>query len=183
MTEFTKSKLKRIIITTAIILIATAGVIFWRKGFSLPSWISWEEKELSYQGAVLQLKDKTLVIIDDSYDKKILWESEKDFLVSDVLTADIDRDGREEFMFLFWKRGYYGRYKPFWVKKDTSDFTQHIFIYRIEDGKVIPVWRASKMGVKVRDWSISENNALKITSEKGEETLWIWNEWGLERIK
>ena len=102
----------------------------------------------------MQLKDKTLVIIDDSYDKKILWESEKDFLVSDVLTADIDRDGREEFMFLFWKRGYYGRYKPFWVKKDTSDFTQHIF-----------------------------NNALKITSEKGEETLWIWNEWGLERIK
>lgn len=108
--------------------------------------------------------------------------SEPGWRVNDFLVGDLDRDGREELVLLVWRRGHYGPSHPFWVSRNEYAYSQHIFIYRQEEGKVQPVWMSSSLDPRVKSWSMTEQGCLRILTPSGEDTLWGWGSWGLERL-
>ena len=110
-----------------------------------------------------------------------IWSLEKNVKAQDFLYEDIDHDGKRDIMILCWKRGKYGEHRPSWVKHDEINWSQHIFIYRIDKGKVIPRWMASDMGVRAASWEYKDD-MLYITDPKGEVTKWKWIHWGLEKM-
>jgi hypothetical protein len=42
---------------------------------------------------------------------------------------------------------------------------------------------SSKLIPEISAWDITEENQIHIITTSGEDTLWIWGSWGLERIK
>lgn len=94
---------------------------------------------------------------------------------------DIDRDGRTELLLLVWRRGNYGPSKPFWVKRNDTRWSQHIFIYDRQDGSFMPQWMSSQLRPKVARWAAESTDELFILTPDGDETLWQWGQWGLVR--
>ena len=116
-----------------------------------------------------------------SHDKDVIWELSKDVKAQDFLFEDIDRDGKKELAILCWKRGRYGSKRPTWVEKDELKWSQHIFIYRIENDRVMPRWMASDIGIRAASWEFKDGVFL-ITDTNDEVTKWRWIHWGLEKM-
>lgn len=114
-------------------------------------------------------------------DEKILLESDGTWKVCDFLITDIDNDTTSELLILLWKRGSYEKYTPLW-EEDTKDYTQHIFIYKYQDGALRPVWKSSQLRPKVEEWELLDINRIHIITDKKTDTVWKYGEWGLERI-
>ena len=127
---------------------------------------------------LIEKKGRSVTVILDGEEVRFL---PKGVLVQDVLFDDIDHDGKKDIAVLCWKRGKYGKKKPSWVKRDEIKWSQHIFIYRIENGRVIPRWMASDIGVRAASWEYRDK-VLFITDTKGGETKWKWIHWGLEKM-
>ena len=51
-------------------------------------------------------------------------DSEKGFKVQDVLLSDLDGNGDIEMIVLLWKKGLYGKHRPFWVENDEKCYSQ-----------------------------------------------------------
>ncbi len=103
--------------------------------------------------------------------------------VQDYLVTDIDRDGDEEVIALLWKRGKYGQHKPFWVKENDTRYSQHLFIYDVEeDGKYRQKWCASDVGTPIRRMKMldEEKGILLTETIDGVSNLWRWDQWGLD---
>lgn len=114
-----------------------------------------------------------------------LWKRSISTKVQDTLFADIDRDGEPEKIELLWKRGRFGKHRPFWVKEDEKELSQHIFIYDVlEDGELKPLWFASDIGREVvRMKIIGENEDILLLEDKeGNNTLWRWESFGLKNV-
>lgn len=118
-----------------------------------------------------------------------LLETGPDWLVSDALAADFDRDGRVELALLVWKRGSYGPARPFWEKPGEQDeaLSQHIFLYRGRaDGPMRPVWMSSGLGARVARAELAGGPArprLRLTEEGGRATEWEWGSWGFALVE
>lgn len=160
--------------------------LFWvLRGGLLPDW--WREGTLAFDltgdgtPETLTLRRKALTVTDAA--GRVLWEAERSWLAQDVLAGDIDGDGAPELLVLVWKRGSYGYARPFWVERDEAGFSQHIFIYRwnAAQARFSPLWMASALRPRVRQWSLLENGVLAIVTEAGEDTRWAWQGWGLTR--
>jgi len=120
-----------------------------------------------------------------SYDEdpeSLLFRTQKDWLVSDFLTGDIDKDGAREVLLLVWKHGSYGKHRPFWVERDTIRFSQHIFIYTLRDDILKPIWMSSALELSILEWELDEEGVLTITDLDGETSRWAWIRWGLKRV-
>ena len=142
----TKHPILRWIITGGIAVISiTAVFTLWWYGAFLPHWVSWEEREFSYEGCEVFLKNRTIRVVETDteeageHDKlmkrgqsELIWKTPADWQVQDVLVMDIDRDEQEELVLLVWKHGSYGRHLPIWEKKNDIRLEQHIFIYRLQ---------------------------------------------------
>ncbi len=150
----------------------------------IPGWVSFQEKELKTSDKkVFELSDKHVIYKDGK--GKTLWESKEDYLVQDEFITDIDRNGDEELILLLWKKGRYGKDKPFWVKGDEDSFSQHIGIYDIgSEGKVSAKWFASDIGRQVTRMKLMEkDNAILLTEDIDENcALWMWESFGLKNI-
>lgn len=129
----------------AVVVSITAVFTLWWYGAFLPRWITWEEREFSYEGCEVILKNRTLRVaktdMEDTGDRhrftkrdqsEHIWKTPADWQVQDVLVMDIDRDQSEELVLLVWKHGSYGRHLPIWEKKNDIRLEQHIFIYRLQ---------------------------------------------------
>ena len=112
---------------------------------------------------------------------KVLWELQKTVFSQDFFLDDLDRDGKSELVVLCWKRGRFGKRRPFWVTEDEKTWSQHIFIYEINDAGVRPKWMASDIGISVAAFDHADG-VIYITDTKGNVTDWIWGSWGLEKI-
>lgn len=142
----TKHPILRWIIAAGIAVIGiTAVFTLWWYGAFLPRWISWEEKEFSYEGCEVFLKNRTIRVVktdsEEAGDRhqfvkrdqtELIWKTSADWQVQDVLVMDIDRDQQEELVLLVWKHGSYGRHLPIWEEKNDIRLEQHIFIYRLQ---------------------------------------------------
>ena len=179
------TKKKRIGIIAALAaaaLIAAALCIFL---FSdEPHGVDWNtfSRDLS-GGRRLELSGKALKLYSK---EEPYWQTEGDWLIEDALLTDINRDGADELLLLLWKRGRYGKHRPFWVEEDEDDWSQHIFIYSLPEGTEAPkqLWCASDLGRVVKNWELEDEKPwlLIIDDDKGERTLWIWESWGLRNI-
>lgn len=170
----------------ALVLALALGCIWVQRGGLLPNWwrAGTQEIDLTGDGApeTIALQNRLLTVTDAS--GRALWESQRGWLAQDALAGDIDGDGAPELLALIWKRGSYGEARPFWVQRDETAFSQHIFIYRwdAERQSFRPLWMASALRPRVQSWSLLENGVIAIETEAGEATRWAWRGWGLSRI-
>lgn len=128
----------------------------------------------------IKLADRRVTV---SRDGVLLWQSDDDWKAEDVLAADINRDGSREILILLWKKGSYGTYLPFWEEENDKEYSQHIFIYRVVEDGMEAVWMSSRLKPQAASWDITEDNLLHIVTDKEEDTVWMWGQWGLERIR
>ena len=171
---------KRLGITIPIVLTAALTAAVFLSGIFLPGYSKPTDKTVKDEkkGITVVQKQRKIEVWERS---KKIWELPSGVLAQDVLLEDIDQDGEKDLMILCWKRGRYGKKKPVWVKHDEIWWSQHIYIYRIVDGKVIPKWMASDIGMKAAHWEY-EDGMLVITDKDNEKTKWKWVSWGLEKV-
>ena len=137
---------------------------------------------------VIELDDKslTLVLAENSVSVRdgshLLWQTESSLHIQDFLTLDIDRDGQTELMLLAWRRGNYGSSRPFWVERNDTRWSQHIFIYKWQGDAPVPQWMSSRLRPEVDAWAARDGSQLFILTPEGEQTLWQWGNWGLVRV-
>lgn len=140
----------------------------------------WRERSLCWDGAGrLTLTHRRLRLEQDG---AVLWETGQDWMVEDALLGDVDGDGAQELLILLWRRGSFGRERPFWVTREERGWSQHIFLYRWEDGAAAPFWMSSALTPQVKDWSLEPEGVIRILTDRGEDTRWRWRTWGLERV-
>ncbi|MGN1179950.1 MAG: CapA family protein [Suilimivivens sp.] len=178
----------RLVKRTAI-LIAAAGIaavlyVLWQRGCFLPGWIQWEERELydhsrKYE-IILQHRSVNIVC-----NQETIWTSPNDVKVQDVISCDIDGDTEDELVLLCWKTGRYGKDKPFWVKKDEKNWSQHIFVYEYQEKTITPKWMSSFIGPDVVSVSADKNRApihrLLLTDREGKISSFVWDSWGFTK--
>ena len=111
-------KCNRLLLFFGIAVAVCAIYIFTKRNY-IPAWAEWNEKELTVpcdeEGignteTVIKVKNKKLEVINSG---KVTFESEKGFKVQDVLLSDIDGNGDIEMIVLLWKKGLYGKHRPF----------------------------------------------------------------------
>ena len=168
-------KKRRLLIGTAAVFAAVAVCLWllWRAGDLLPRWAVLQDREseqFTLHGGVLTLRG----FAD--------WSPGETVRVQDALIGDIDGDGADELVLLCWRIGSYGAHRPFWVKANDRAWGQHIFIYDLEPDGPRPIWMSSSLGFAVASWSLVRGRYLALRSPGGEESLWGWLGWGLEKL-
>lgn len=183
-TSITKTKVKKVFVIMTVVVITTVIVYaMWYSGCFLPRWITWEQKVLHDQSGQYQieLKNKKTSII---YGDIGIWDTLSGVKVQDIVLLDIDSDNEEELILLCWKKGRYGKHKPFWVEKDDPNWSQHIFVYEFQDDSIKPKWMSSYIGLDVVKISV-DNKLLKkpllLTDLGGETSYWVWDSWGFTK--
>ena len=169
-------KKRRLLIGTAAVFAAVAVCLWllWRAGDLLPRWAVLQDREseqFTLHGGVLTLRG----FAD--------WSPGETVRVQDALIGDIDGDGADELVLLCWRIGSYGAHRPFWVKANDRAWGQHIFIYDLEPDGPRPIWMSSSLGFAVASWSLVRGRYLALRSPGGEESLWGWLGWGLEKLE
>ena len=174
-----------------LLLLFTAAVVFCCVYFAYfspktPKWVKWKENyELREGCCTAVLKEKRLSLTGS--DGTLIWQSEKDYLVQDFLFADLDNNGRTEIIALLWKRGIYGKDRPFWVTDNEEDkYSQHLFIYEIsEDNRVKQKWCTSYLGQEISRMKLMEQNRSILLTERtdGSCSLWRWESFGLKSMR
>lgn len=185
---FIKNKKLRWLLLSFGIVVAICVVLKIYKNW-IPTWVNWQEKEITIAKddsttVTLTLSGKKFVVHDSSGLE--LFKSDDRFKIQDVITTDVDRDGKEEIITVLWKKGIYGRHRPFWVESDEDIYSQHIFLYRFDqDGRITSMWGASDTGILVKRIKVFDRNPQIIMCEDidGEVTLWNWDSWGLKRVE
>lgn len=199
---FSKTKMYRWLLLLVIAAVAICIALIAAKVDSIPGWVSWETR---MEDLTVNTQDSTAVVgkiclskknlIVTNADDVIVFQTNKDIKVQDFLYTDVDHDGQKELVALVWKRGKFGKHRPFWIETDETNYSQHIFIYEVHDeynviltvknGDVTPKWFASDIGVKVKRMKVLEKNESIILTESidGTNTLWTWKSWGLEAIE
>ena len=121
-----------------------------------------------------------------------LWQSPPDWWVDYLFLGDVNNDGTLELSLSVWKEGNFGSCKPFWMKKDDKRVRNHLFIFKLTEGQIKPVWQSSNLdypnywaGLIDLDGS-GENKLIVLEGSytdprKREITLWKWNGWGFTR--
>ena len=169
-------------ILLAVIFIITALFILWWNGLFLPDWIDWKENDIYYEGAKASLKDKKLTVVKDN---EVLWTTEKNWYVQDVMVEDINFDGREELVVLLWKHGSFGKHMPMWQSRNDINLKQHIFIYQWDDNrenKLRAVWMSSEIDYQIESIARGGDRRLITNLKNGEHRLWQWQDFGLKLL-
>ncbi|MBQ9610123.1 MAG: hypothetical protein IJV15_11865 [Lachnospiraceae bacterium] len=185
----TKRIKKVFVILLVIVLITVMSSIFiyylWTKGAFIPSYVTWRNQEDTYvigdEIVDFSLKKKKLIILDNKTEE-LIYETPKEWKVSDYFYFDIDHDDKNEVVMVVWKQGSFGEHKPFWHEGKDNKWTQHIFIYDWDitrDNRLRAIWMSSALGINVSEVFTDEKDRIHLIDDKGEETVWQWISWGL----
>lgn len=164
----------------------TAAVLYvlWNNGCFLPQWAKWQS------GSFYDKSEEYGILLDHraveiTYHDEVIWNSPKGVKVQEAISCDIDHDQEDELILLCWKRGRYGKYRPFWVDRDEQKWSQHIFVYEYEKEEIRPKWMSSYIGVDVVSMSIRSRtdlrNSLLLTDTMGNVSSWAWDFWGFSK--
>lgn len=190
MTMIIKNHKKIILKITAVLLVA--AVIFVAIKILLQNRMipkaKWMNRVVANEQIKVTLDDKMVLVSDANSSENdnlemILWKSEDNILVQDVLLQDIDENGEDELLLLCFKRGRYGKHRPFWIEDDETVWSQHVYIYDFIDNEVRPKWMASDIGIDVDSWDYDlDNKCIVLIDSSGEKSYWKWLNWGLAKI-
>ncbi len=178
-----------------------------------PKWVHYAKKSEQAGELVLEVEGGKAVLQepsdegDNEGDKRSdIWTSPLEYRVQDGFLTDLDRDGVAEMILLVWKRGRFGKHRPFWITSDERCYSQHIFIYDVADealegidgnesghdsvisGVVSQKWFASDIGVDVRRMKLlnegsATSEAVLLTEDiDGNCALWHWESFGLKTM-
>lgn len=145
-----------------------------------PPTAGFRQKTLAYGGGTLTLRGGVLTAFDAA--GAPCWRSESGWRVQDFYIGDVTGGGAPQLLMLVWRRGSFGPSRPFWVKSDDRRWSQHIFIYSTGADGFRPVWMASALRPRAREIRLAQDGALYLVTEAGEETLWRWHGFRLERV-
>ncbi len=172
---------------TGLLLLIFAAVAFccFLPGlFDVTGNVTFYEKEIALSGGEkLVLKDKSAIVL--SSDGEEMFRTESDWMVQDVIAGDMDNDGRQDILFLLWKKGRFGHYRPFWIDEDEDTLSQHLFIYNIkEDGKMHQKWCASDVGAVIYRMKFMEDKPHYLLTEgkDGVCKVWTFRGFGMEEV-
>lgn len=183
-----RKKVKKVLAITlgsigAVAILVVAACLLWWYGFFLPRWIKWEKEEAAFEALNVTLKGRKVIIRDNN---TVLWETQADWFVQDMLVKDINRDGADELILLVWKHGSYGDRMPFWEEKNDKELHQHIFIYKYDpkkENKVRPLWMSSQILYEIESISSGKDSFLDVTDHEGTTRTWIWQDFGLKLVR
>jgi len=131
---------------------------------------------------------------------RLIWQSPDDWNIRQISLADADNDHRTELIMVLWKHGSYGEIKPFWFKGKDNEYTSHLFLYRMRTGVFKEVWCSSALVNPIIEMTVEDSdndgaNELHVLEGPSagfayslrqlfhrQETRWIWNSWGFERM-
>ncbi|MBE5823872.1 MAG: CapA family protein [Butyrivibrio sp.] len=178
-----------------------------------PTWVHYAKKSEQAGKLVLKVEGGKAILQepsdegDNEGDKgSAVWKSPSEIKVQDGFLTDLDRDGDTEMILLVWKRGRFGKHRPFWITSDERCYSQHIFIYDVGDeaqegtddnesghdsvisGVVSQKWFASDIGVDVRRMKLlnegsATSEAILLTEDRdGNCALWHWESFGLKTM-
>ncbi len=125
-------------------------------------------------------------------DNKLLWKSDPNWQVEDVVLADFNQDNQIEINISLWKKGSYGKDLPFWLEENTKEWGNHLFVYGMKDGKIKPVWCSSTLDAPIKEMiaeDINGDNKSELITLEGNYdnpenewgnylSIWSWNDWG-----
>lgn len=182
-----KKKIFKIIIFSLgmVAIVAVAASFLWWYGFFLPGWIKWETKEAEFDQAYVTLEGRRITVRDGGKDGAVVWKTQGDWFVQDLVIKDVDQDGKDEMILLVWKHGSYGNHRPFWVKKNDKDLKQHIYIYKYDakrETRVRAIWMSSQITYEIESISDGEKSYLDVTDRTGNTRVWEWREFGLKLV-
>lgn len=158
-------------------LLALCAVLLAAQGWFCAPWHN--RSATLPDGSMLALRGARLTI---TAGEELRFESLPGWRVEDALVGDIDHDGADDLALLVWRRGSFGPHLPFWHTKRDYRYSQHIFLYHLDGGVPQPFWMSSALRPQVRRWALDENDDFAILTREGEETLWGWRSWGIERL-
>lgn len=189
---------KRFII--AAVCICIAAVLYGIFHTSIPNWVVWENKEIydSSNTYEIRLSHKKVQVFSNINvsGQQMIWSSDEAIKVQNVLSCDIDGDHEDELLLLCWKKGRYGKSRPFWVKSDEKNWSQHIFVYEFprhstteeETLQITPKWMSSYIGqdvVTISFHTLNHANPAKarllLTDPDGIVSCWVWESWGFTK--
>ncbi len=124
---------------------------------------------------------------------KIIWQSDAEFKAENIVLADMDNDGKIDILLSLWKIGKYGPDLPFWLDKNTDDWSNHFFIYKWQENKIKLFWGSSTLDAPIKEMAIQDinndgKNELIVLEGNYDNsnnhyadylTIWHWNEWSL----
>ncbi len=153
------------------------------RGGGIPERAYWQVEDvacdLDGDGVV-----ESRVVVDEQHGARVLacdaevFASPDEWRVFDAFAYDIDADGADELVFLVWKRGSFGNYRPFWKQGADDAWSQHVFVYGARAGQVVSLWMSSALGQDVASAEVRGDGALELTSPDGETAAWCWGSWG-----
>lgn len=172
-------------VALAVAILAIATVLLWWHGVFLPGWIQWKSETSEFGETFVTLKGRRLTVTDGE-GGEVLWQTQADWFVQDMVIKDIDRDGKEEMILLVWKHGSYGEHLPFWEKKNDVALRQHIFIYHQDAGKASKLralWMSSQILYEITSISSGKDSFLNVTDRTGNTRVWTWRDFGLKLVR
>jgi len=124
---------------------------------------------------------------------KIIWQSDAKFKAENIVLADIDNDRKIDILVSLWKIGKYGPDLPFWLEKNTNDWSNHFFIYKWQENKIKLFWGSSTLDAPIKEMAIQDvnsdgkNELIVLEGDYDNSnnryadylTIWHWNEWRL----
>ena len=131
---------------------------------------------------------ESLVAVGEAHDVRVsvsgvdVYASPDEWRVFDAHVCDLDGDGADELVFLVWKQGSYGPYRPFWESGTDDAWSQHVFVYGMRAGKIAPIWMSSALGsCFAREW-MEPDGTLVLEAPDGGLTSWRWGSWGFKLV-
>ncbi len=132
--------------------------------------------------------------INTHSDQDLLWQTPAEWEVDHYFIGDANHDGRTELNMVVWKEGSYGPIKPFWVEEEDEAVRCHLFVFRLEDETMKPVWQSSNLpypilAAELKDVTGDGKKELLVTHgcyddpEVNEPSTWRWDEWGFRKIE
>jgi len=136
-----------------------------------------------------KLKDGRIEVWKEN---NLIWHSPEEWWIDDFFLGDADNDGIEELGLLVWKTGSFGSKKPFWFEGEDTSFRNHLFLYKLINNEIKPIWQSSNLdqpnfhAILVDYNDDGKNELLVIEGSYGDFnlrkiTLWEWNGWGFSK--
>ncbi len=176
--ETKKFKFKWLLLSLGIVVAFCVGIIALKKN-AIPDWVKWQERDYG----TVRVSDRKLTVLDANGSE--VYSTDKTQKVQDAILIDVDGDGKEEIAAVVWKKGKFGKHRPFWIKENDEEISQHLFIYRIKDKETVePMWFSSETGIKINRLKAMEKNKniLLLEDIDGNCTLWRWDSWGFQKL-